>query len=232
MNIETALGPLAAGMTTQGRGIFPLPPVRPGATFKRRAAVLTFTAAVQVLLVLGLTSGPRDKPAPPSPPTLMVAIVPLAEESVEPPTPPAPPQLVTPQIVMAMPPMPQIYEPPPPVAALPSSSALSSSITPVAQAADAAVHDFQAKLLRHLNRHKRYPAGARVKREQGVVFVRFTMDRRGNVMKAVIERTSRFSSLNEEGVALLARAQPLPPPPLELAGNAIELIVPVEFSLR
>jgi len=91
---------------------------------------------------------------------------------------------------------------------------------------------FQVKLLRHLNRHKRYPSSARAKREQGVVHVRFTMDRRGKVLAASVEKACQFETLNQEGVALLARAQPLPMPPPEMEGESIEMIVPVEFSLK
>ena len=164
---------------------------------------------------------------------MIVDILPQ-EEPQKPPPPPPRPNLATPVVVMNMPPSPQIYEPPPLVAMAPSPAAIATSPTPVSSGGDpeVAIKSFQMQLLRHLHRHKRYPVGARTKREQGVVYVRFSMDRRGNVLSAAIEKSTRFTDLDNEGLALLARAQPLPLPPVELSGDPIEMIVPVEFSLK
>ena len=49
---------------------------------------------------------------------------------------------------------------------------------------------FAAKLFGHLNRYKRYPAVARARRTEGVVSVRFTMDRKGRVLSFEIAKTS------------------------------------------
>jgi len=199
---------------------------------KRRTLVGALVLSVQVIFVTGLAVGLAHKEQAPAPAPLIVNILPQEEDYIPPPPPPMKPPLATPQIVMNIPVAPQIYEPPPPIPAPPSERALTTSPTPVASEPDAAIETFQVKLLRHLNRHKRYPAAARAKRQQGVVYVRFVMDRRGNVLSALLEKACAFDSLNAEGVALLARAQPLPAPPPEMEGNSIEMIVPVEFSLR
>ena len=91
---------------------------------------------------------------------------------------------------------------------------------------------YETVLLRSINAALRYPTVARQRHQQGTVYVRFVMDRRGNVLSSQIERSSRFPSLDEEGLALLSRAQPLPAPPADVAGDQIQLVVPIVFSLR
>ncbi|MBY0509144.1 MAG: TonB family protein [Rhodospirillaceae bacterium] len=189
---------------------------------------------VQVALLAALMYGTFDSPPPAAPPPLLVNILPATTEPPPPPPPPLKPTLAAaPLVVMNMPVAPQIYEPPPVVAMPPAPNAIAASPTPVSLGdPQAAVREFQIKLLKHLHRHKRYPAAARAKREQGVVYVRFAMDRSGNVLSAVLEKRGRWADLDAEGLALLTRAQPLPVPPADVTGDPIEMIVPVEFSLK
>jgi len=66
----------------------------------------------------------------------------------------------------------------------------------------------------------------------GVVYVRFTMSRDGRVLAARIERATGVVSLDQEGLDLLQRAQPLPPLPSDQPGESLELLVPVQFYLK
>lgn len=83
-----------------------------------------------------------------------------------------------------------------------------------------------------LQRFKRYPDTARSRGEQGVAYATFTMDRSGNVLSASIVRSSNSRLLDEEAVALIRRAAPLPPVPAAMTGSTVTLTVPVTFSLR
>lgn len=87
------------------------------------------------------------------------------------------------------------------------------------------------RLVLHLEAHKIYPADARFRRQQGVVWVRFTMDRSGKVRSRRIERGSGIPALDREALQLLGRAQPLPAPPDEVVGDPLELTVPIEFRM-
>jgi len=204
-----------------------------GVTGGRRVLVGALVTGIQVLLVMGLGYGLAHNAVVKEVIPLLVTIIPEEEQKIDQPPLPPPPVMEQPQVVINLPPTPQIYQPPPPIPAAPSERALTTTSAPVVPPPpDTAVVDFQVKLLRHLNRHKRYPAQARAKREQGTVMVRFIMDRSGKVVHAVLEKACNFPALNEEGVALLSRAQPLPIPPPQLEGDRIEMIVPVEFSLR
>lgn len=91
---------------------------------------------------------------------------------------------------------------------------------------------WEGRLLAQLNKHRRYPNMAQRHRQQGVPYIRFVMDREGRVLSSRIERSSGFPELDREAVGLPKRAQPLPRPPAEKAGDTLELVVPVEFFLH
>lgn len=107
-----------------------------------------------------------------------------------------------------------------------------------ATAAEAATHmaglraSWQGRVKAHLEQHKQYPHSARTRREQGTARVRFTLDRRGRVQAVHLEESAGFPLLDREVREALRRAQPLPEPPAELAGEVLELIWRVEFVLR
>ncbi|AZO37458.1 TonB family protein [Mesorhizobium sp. M2A.F.Ca.ET.037.01.1.1] len=79
---------------------------------------------------------------------------------------------------------------------------------------------------------KRYPALAQYRRQQGVSYVRFTMDRSGRCSWRGSSRPPGHDLLDEETLALIQRAQPLPKPPAEVPGDRLELVVPIEFFLH
>lgn len=79
---------------------------------------------------------------------------------------------------------------------------------------------------------KRYPVAAERRGQQGVPYVRFVMDRSGRVLSSRLERSSGVSALDREAVDLPRRAQPLPAAPADVAGDTIEMVVPIEFFLR
>ena len=83
-----------------------------------------------------------------------------------------------------------------------------------------------------LERNKRYPPNAHSRREQGVVQLSFSLDRKGMVIASRIAASSGSTALDEEAMALVRRAQPFPPPPSELTGAHIDLTVPIRFNLR
>lgn len=94
----------------------------------------------------------------------------------------------------------------------------------------AATADWRARLLAHLGRFKRYPAVAQMRRQQGVAYVRLTLMPNGAVQGVRLQTSSGVESLDEEAVALIHRAQPLPVPPDDDSPH--ELVVPIQFTLR
>jgi protein TonB len=93
-----------------------------------------------------------------------------------------------------------------------------------------AVPNWKSQLVAALERQKRYPSEARG--DQGTAQLAFNVDRRGNVHNARITRSSGSSVLDHEALALVQRAQPLPPPPPEVTGAQIPIVVPIRYNAR
>lgn len=95
-----------------------------------------------------------------------------------------------------------------------------------------AVPNWTSQIVALLERNKRYPPAAHARGEHGVAEVFFTLDRSGHLVDSKVMRSSGAASLDAEALALLQRAQPFPPPPLEMAGSQVNLTVPIRFNLR
>jgi protein TonB len=95
-----------------------------------------------------------------------------------------------------------------------------------------AVPNWRSQLVARLERYKRYPSQAQSRGEQGVAQLAFSVDRSGGVHHARIVRSSGSSLLDEATLALLERAAPLPPPPPEIAGAQIAIVVPIRYNIR
>lgn len=91
---------------------------------------------------------------------------------------------------------------------------------------------WEKALVAHLNRHKRYPDAARARNIQGGVSVTFTIDRTGSVLDAHVVVSSGSPVLDEEALAVVRRASPLPPPPSTMSDAALHLTLPISFKIR
>jgi protein TonB len=92
-----------------------------------------------------------------------------------------------------------------------------------------AMASWQARLVAHLERRKRYPAAALARRAEGVAQVRFAIDRSGRVLSSRLAASSGDPALDAEAVAMVLRASPVPAPPPDAP---LELVAPVKFSRR
>lgn len=102
---------------------------------------------------------------------------------------------------------------------------------PGQQASSDAKATWEALLLAHLEKYRRYPARAHAARQQGVVYVRFRMNRVGSVLSASVERSSGFATLDRAALDTLSRAEPLPAIQNDMP-DQVELTLPVEFFVR
>ena len=107
-----------------------------------------------------------------------------------------------------------------PRAAAPQANRGASNVSPA---------KWQSRLLAHLERRKRYPAAAKRKRLEGTAQVRFTIDDSGNVQSVALAGSSGVAELDEEVVAMVRRASPVPAPP---PGVNRTIVVPVRFDIR
>jgi protein TonB len=112
----------------------------------------------------------------------------------------------------------------------PSTAPAAPSAADVARVSAAKV-TWQGILEAHLRKFQKYPRSALRRNVEGTALIRFRMDRDGKVLSYTIERTSEHEVLDEAALAMIERAQPLPPLPDEVPGDSIELIVPANFNL-
>ena len=92
--------------------------------------------------------------------------------------------------------------------------------------------DWQGRVQAHLERKKRYPRAAKIRGQQGAAWLNFSIDREGNVLDASLFRSSGFDSLDNEALALIARAAPLPKPPSDMDDQIVNLTVPIAFYIQ
>jgi protein TonB len=93
-----------------------------------------------------------------------------------------------------------------------------------------ALPNWKSQLVARLERYKRYPAEARG--DHGVARLAFSVDRSGGVHNARIVGSSGSSLLDRETLSLVERAQPLPPPPADITGAQIAIVVPIRYNIR
>jgi protein TonB len=207
--------------------------------------IYALLALSSLLTVHHVTSSPTSRPVlsvvnvrpPPSPieaPPEEIAPSELIEEERQEPK-PADVQVINrgkPAIApLPMPQAVQLTSAPEPHPPQEQRAPMTAPVPPPPQASINSPNTWEGQVLAQLNRHRRYPRAAQARRQQGVPYIRFVIDREGNVLSVRLERSSGVAVLDREAVALPKRAQPLPKPPADRPGATIELVAPVEFLL-
>lgn len=177
----------------------------------------------------------RPLPVPPPPPPRPVADTPPPTDAV----PSVPEQeTVLPEALARV---------PSPASAAPAIAAADAGVAatqrvdaPVTAPAPAAVDPNSVRrereayiraLMAALLQHRTYPAAARKEREQGVVHVRFSIDRDGQVLSSSVQRSAGAAVLDAAALDVLQRASPLPPIPASMGKDTLTITVPIEYAL-
>jgi protein TonB len=95
-----------------------------------------------------------------------------------------------------------------------------------------AIELFTNNLAFHIAKFKKYPRIAIRRNWQGLVLVRMVMLDNGNIQSIAIEKSSGYEVLDNEAIKMIERAKPLPKPPDILAGDEVNIYVPVSFALK
>jgi periplasmic protein TonB len=103
---------------------------------------------------------------------------------------------------------------------------------PAAAPSVAVLRRWETELVAHIERFKRYPAGARTRGDQGVARVAFMIDGDGRVRGSRIVQSSGSPELDQEALAMLTRAQPVPRPPSRALTDEMSFTIPVRFNIR
>ncbi|EAJ3623796.1 energy transducer TonB [Campylobacter coli] len=96
------------------------------------------------------------------------------------------------------------------------------------------VKSYQALLMAHLTKFKKYPQEAIVQKQEGVVRIRVSIDESGNVLSKELKKSCPYAVLNDEVLNLFKRASPLPKPPKEMLknGDKISFVMPIDYNIK
>ncbi|EOJ1646547.1 energy transducer TonB [Campylobacter jejuni] len=96
------------------------------------------------------------------------------------------------------------------------------------------VKSYQALLMAHLTKFKKYPQEAIMKKQEGVVRIRVSIDESGNVLSKELKKSCPYAALNDEVLSLFKRASPLPKPPKEMLknGDKISFVMPIDYNIK
>jgi protein TonB len=109
----------------------------------------------------------------------------------------------------------------PPPAPRPAAPPQAAIITP----------GYRASLLEWLEAHKRYPAAARARGEEGSALLRFRIDRSGRVLDYAVVKSTGYRDL-DAAVAEMMRGAILPAFPPAMPEQSLTILVPIRFSLQ
>ena len=88
---------------------------------------------------------------------------------------------------------------------------------------------YRAAIRREIERHKRYPARAKMMRKQGVVSVSFSVGTDGSLSGERVTNSSGDESLDNAALEAVRSARPVGPKP---AGFTSSVSVPISFTIQ
>ncbi|KFB09642.1 energy transducer TonB [Nitratireductor basaltis] len=112
-----------------------------------------------------------------------------------------------------------------------SSKARSEAKKPAARkASPAAKASYSHKLLRHVERRKRYPRQAASQRISGATRLSITINRSGGLVAARVSGSSGHRILDDAALSTARRAAPYPRPPEGVGGSTISFSVTLRYK--
>lgn len=96
------------------------------------------------------------------------------------------------------------------------------------------IKSYQGLVMAHLAKYKKYPNQALIAGKEGVVVLRISIDANGNVLLRELKKTSGEMLLDEESLALITRANPLPKPPQNLlnSANTLTFSLGIDYNIK
>lgn len=96
------------------------------------------------------------------------------------------------------------------------------------------IKSYQGLVMAHLARYKKYPNQALIAGKEGVVVLRVSIDANGNVLLRQLKKTSGEGLLDEDSLALITKASPLPKPPQNLlnSANTLTFSIGIDYNIE
>ena len=91
---------------------------------------------------------------------------------------------------------------------------------------------YRQRLAELFARHQEYPRIAAMRGWEGEVRLRLRVARKGNLLAVQVDRSSGFEVLDQHALAMLEGLPGLPPLPDGVDGNEIQVVVPVNYTLK
>ena len=190
-------------------------------------------------------------PVPPDATPADVPVPPISPPPVIDPEPPIAPEIAAPEIAppaLAMP-LPATMSAslgaqrartpktprPSPVAAPRQQTAPAQPVAqpaPAAAATGPAPAEWQAQVLRQLDRSKIYPRQAQRLEQEGVVQISFAVDAAGRLSNIRVIGSSGNAELDQAAIETAKRASPVPRPPAAMGQGSLSLAAAIRFALR
>lgn len=126
----------------------------------------------------------------------------------------------------------------------PSRPAVSAPVTPTAEAQPVAsttppppgepalIQRYARLLTDRLNQRNDYPTVAAMRGWQGLVHIRITLSRQGDLIHAQVANSSGFAVLDQHALQRVKDATPLPAIAGALAGDPLQMVIPVQYRLE
>jgi protein TonB len=214
-------------------------------------------APLEVVFVTEAAAEAASPPSDPAPPDVLPPDTPppvpqkvQVAPPVEPPSPELPPSSPVTQIAPDVPPpkprneprsvlgpaprpapRPAVVKPRATASAAPTTESSPAAPPPSALASPEVLSIWRGSLSAWLQSHKRYPAEARRRGDEGRVAVRFTVDRQGHVLEAVVAQSGGSAILDEAVLAMLRDAV-VPEFPPGMTQERVTLTVQIRYSLQ
>ncbi|MEA2047127.1 MAG: TonB family protein [Campylobacterota bacterium] len=91
---------------------------------------------------------------------------------------------------------------------------------------------YLAKVRRVIEGKKKYPKISKRRREEGTVYIQFTINKNGNIINIVLKKKSRYTKLNQAAMKILKEIGSFPSIPKEISKSSLTITVPIKYNIK